>query len=268
MNADTGARRRVANVESGLLVCSLAWAPDGVRLAYSTVSQIVVVNTQTGATEVVSLDFGIDSPMDWSRDGRELVVSTTISSKLLDTRTGIERDIGGKPTTGDGRWSPDGERMALARFGPLPLSERTRRVIVLAEPDGRNPEQVTRGAFDSGPAWSPDAMRIYFSRIPAASWFDEEASDNQEEIYALDPPDSSAPAADQEQRRRPLARRSARRSRVASRPRACGRRRGGARSRRATCPVRGRAAAIPQARTHTQGRSASVARGRSPCSRP
>ncbi len=186
MNSDTRARRRVANLESGLLACSLAWAPDGVRLAYSTPSQVVVVNTETGATEVVSLDVALDGPMDWSRDGRQLVVSTTFSSKLLDTRTGTEREIGGrKPPTGDGRWSPDGERIALARFGPWPLSKRTRRFIVLADPDGRNTEQVTRGALDSGPAWSSDGKRIYFSRLPA-SWFDAESSDRKQEIYALD----------------------------------------------------------------------------------
>jgi len=176
MNPDPEARRRVVNAESGVLVCSLAWAPDGVRLAYSAGFEVVVVNTETGATEVVSLDLGLDGPMDWSSDGRELVVSTTFSSKLLDIRTGAERDIVRRPLTGDGRWSPDGTRIALAEMSPLSATTTgpLKRFIVLAERDGGTPERITRGAVDSGPAWSPDGKRIYFSRQPP--WFDKRRS--------------------------------------------------------------------------------------------
>jgi Tol biopolymer transport system component len=183
MDSDTGARRRVANAESGVLIFSLAWAPDGVRLAYSALSQVVVVNTETGASEVVSLDVGLEGPMDWSRDGRELVVSDHFSSKLLDTGTGAERDIVRTPLTGDGRWSPDGRRIALARLTPFSSRGRLKRFLVLARGDGGNPERITAGAFDSEPAWSPDGGRIYFSRGPA---FEGETSGRKPELYVID----------------------------------------------------------------------------------
>lgn len=181
MNPDTGARRRVANSESG--VCSLAWAPDGVRLAYSAFDRVVVVNTETGATEAVSLDVALDGPMDWSPDGRELIVSTTFSSKLLDIRTGAERDISRSPLTGDGRWSPDGTRIALAQMASLSSRGPIRRFVVVAGTDGGTPDRLTKGAFDSEPVWSPDGERIYFSRnLP----FGGETSVRKAELYVID----------------------------------------------------------------------------------
>jgi len=70
--------------------------------------------------------------------------------------------------------------MALAQIGPLPLSRRTKRFIVIAERDGGNRERVTDGSYDAEPAWSPDGGEIYFTRL--AAW----QPGAESEIYAID----------------------------------------------------------------------------------
>jgi dipeptidyl aminopeptidase/acylaminoacyl peptidase len=178
MNPESEASRRVANIENG--VCAVAWAPDGVRLAYVG-SEIGIVNTETGARDVRSLvSLGFDG-VDWARDGRRMIFSSIASSQLFDTWTGAVSDVAPMRYAGDGRWSPDGERVALARIN----SALTKRVIVLVDKDGGNPEQVTRGASDWGPTWSPDGERIYFSRALSDAFKDGKWV-HPPEIWSLD----------------------------------------------------------------------------------
>lgn len=65
MNPDTGGRRRVVSGNRDVGIYSFAWAPDGVRLAYTDGSQVFVVNTKTGDAELISIDVALDGPMDW-----------------------------------------------------------------------------------------------------------------------------------------------------------------------------------------------------------
>jgi Tol biopolymer transport system component len=190
MNPDSGEKRRIVSPES---VSGLAWAPDGLRLAYIDVRRIYVVDTETRDSKPVSLGI-LDRGLDWSPDGLELLISEPIV-KLLSLRTGDERQIAPKVNVDGGRWSPDGERVALSEWNTpynprrkafdIPADGVLTSAIVVADQDGRSRERVTRGAFDSEPAWSGDGKRIYFAREPPAR-FAEEESASTSEIYVVD----------------------------------------------------------------------------------
>ncbi len=75
LNPDTGEKRRVVRADLDRSVFSFGWAPDGVRLAYSDLTRIFVVNTETYDVRLISIDVLVDGPLDWSPDGREIIVS-------------------------------------------------------------------------------------------------------------------------------------------------------------------------------------------------
>jgi dipeptidyl aminopeptidase/acylaminoacyl peptidase len=95
--------------------------------------------------------------IEWSRDG----------SKLLALRWGAPRalvviDAKGRigPTIVqalDGRWSPDGARIAFVRREP-----GLGRVLYLAGSDGRSPIRIATRAW--GFSWSPDGTKLAYTR--------------------------------------------------------------------------------------------------------
>lgn len=191
MNPETREKRLI--VVEGAWCCP-AWAPDGVRLAYTDGRRTLVVNTETRDAELVSIDFVVDGPLDWSPDGRKLLVSSG-SVKVLDLRTGAEREVGPRRAVSGARWSPDGEQMVFAeensRYNPrrkafdLPAGGVLKSAIVVADRDGGSRERVTGGtSLDSYPTFSGDGQRIYFARQPALQLFKKVSG--QSEIYALD----------------------------------------------------------------------------------
>ena len=107
--------------------------------------------------------------IEWSQDG----------SKLLALRWGSPRAlvvIDAKGTVGpaiaqalDGRWSPDGARIAFVRHEP-----GLGRVLYLAASDGRSPIRIAThlGAF----SWSPDGTKLAYTRADASGLFIAAAS--------------------------------------------------------------------------------------------
>jgi len=97
----------------------------------------------------------------WSRDGSKLLALRWGSPRVLVV---IDRSGAVGPTIAhalDGRWSPDGARLALVRREP-----GRGRVLYSAASDGRNPVLVaTRlGAF----SWSPDGTKLAYTRLGAS----------------------------------------------------------------------------------------------------
>lgn len=109
--------------------------------------------------------------IEWSQDG----------SKLLALRWGSPRAralvvIDAKGAVGpaiaqalDGRWSPEGARLAFVRHEPA-----LGRVLFLAASDGRSPTRIAThlGAF----SWSPDGTRLAYTRAGASGLFIAAAS--------------------------------------------------------------------------------------------
>jgi Tol biopolymer transport system component len=155
---------------------SLAWSPDGSRLAYGAhlvcgmpVTQGVqfhVVDRATGTTAVLAAGraFRASGPM-WSSDSKKLAVVTGGWSRKGVTIVGADGSnpvtltthLGGQSCTDAPSWSPDGLRLAFAVRGScVPMQESPPEIYVV-DADGGSPALLTAGAE---PAWRPQAVNV------------------------------------------------------------------------------------------------------------
>lgn len=110
------------------------WAPDGSRIAFDFVDD-------TGV-HIATID----------PDGRGRTALTSAS--------GVQESP---------KWSPDGESIAYDGF-PFPFDEANFAISIwVMDADGSDPRQLTSGALDVEPVFSPDGTRIAFGRISGDS---------------------------------------------------------------------------------------------------
>ena len=110
-------------------VLSVAWSPDGKRIAFLDGSALN--NSSSGAVGDV---YVVDA------DGRNL-------HHVVRAFTGLGREV---------TWSPDGTRLAY--------QDAEQRVAIISA-DGGTPKVVSREG--ETPAWSPDGKRLAFLRVKA-----------------------------------------------------------------------------------------------------
>ena len=111
--------------------------------------------------------------IEWSRDGSKLLALRWSSPRALVV---IDAKGAVGPTIAqalDGRWSPDGARIAFVRHEP-----GLGRVLYLAASDGRSPIRIAThlGAF----SWSPDGIELAYTRADASGLFISPASGRAE----------------------------------------------------------------------------------------
>ena len=150
--------------QDGVVFMTVAWSPDGSRLAIDGEAGAIVVDPATGTATFI----GGTNPV-WSPDGRQLAVLDP-GALPVPTRLRIVEMAGGGtartlpfPAIGGLAWSPNG-RWIAATGGTSGASNSLVRIDVttgaVTELDGPS------GMLDSvrDPAWSPDSLHIAFIR--------------------------------------------------------------------------------------------------------
>jgi Tol biopolymer transport system component len=178
--APTGSPRRLTR--QGFIILRIAWAPDGRSLVYDTelgpgVFHLwrVDADGRRPPERLEVAGMGGRSPAIWG-------------NRLAFTRWLYDQDIvrltpGRGPEAfpasssywdGNSQFSPDGRRLA---FESMRSGERME--IWLADADGQNPVQLTRGPgrWQGSPAWSPDGRQIAY---------DSQDEDGRRNIWTVD----------------------------------------------------------------------------------
>ena len=146
---------------------SPAWSPDGRRIAFVRAGTVFVVSPLGGAeTKVASLQAG---HIEWTHDGRSLVVSAGPIGEfrllLLSVETRETKELTSRSRNGfvfgDRTFaiSPDGQRLAFARFRSISAADLYSQPIA-----GGEPNRVTQNEGDiRGLTWTSDGRELVYS---------------------------------------------------------------------------------------------------------
>jgi len=173
IDPDTGSYRVLPMQEPDTLFTACAlWSPDGARLACEgdgqadpSLNGIYTIRSSDGGglTRITSNSGGVDSPIDYSPDGSQIVFARTGPAHTCDALFVVKLS-GGRPqritpcgfVDDDGSWSPDGTKIAFEHRGSL----------FVVHPDGSRlakiPLAINSRSFAGDVSWSPDGKKLVF----------------------------------------------------------------------------------------------------------
>ena len=183
VNPDTGSYRVLAMPDpTNLFTGCPLWSPDARRLACEGDGQtdpglngVYTIRTSDGRglTRMTSNPGGIDSPIDYSPNGRQLVFVRTVTARPSNSPSSalfVVNTDGSAPHRitpwgffdDDGSWSPDGTRIAFEHSGSLFVvhADGTGLTKIALDLSGR----YAAGDF----SWSPDGAKILFLLFDSA----------------------------------------------------------------------------------------------------
>lgn len=154
----------------GAAIESVAWSPDGKRVAYGTGSKTAprredglhILEPASGRDRRLRTPYSGWDWVDlaWSRDGARLAFVSDHTILVVHAR-GAERltllPTGTRGFDSSPSWSPNGKRIV---FSSYPKGEFGSGIYVVAL-DGSHRRQLAKHGFS--PAWSPDGTRIAYA---------------------------------------------------------------------------------------------------------
>ncbi len=180
MNADGSGVHEVFNGNAGGGVRSLAWSPDGGRIAFEYLPggwpQIYVMNADGSGAIALTADGQNNFQPAWSPDGTKIVFTSTRDGNpqiyvMNADGSAQTRLTNNSADDSNPAYRPDGSRIAFQ-------SNRDANLEIYAmDASGMNQTRVTtNSASDTDPVYSPDGSKIaYVSDRDLSDW----------EIYAM-----------------------------------------------------------------------------------
>ncbi len=148
-----------------------SWSPDGKRLSYQrdfNGSAIYVINADGTSQLRLSPTPGFDVTPSWSPDGTKIVYARVLETPQPNTPPMTDIRVMNVDGTGDHailantvfsvepRWSVNGQLVFMSLMNGSDLE------IYVMNVDGNDLRQLTSGATNGDPVWSPDGTRITF----------------------------------------------------------------------------------------------------------
>lgn len=176
VNQDGSELERLTDEPQG--ACQPAWSPDGMKLVYISPCEgkadryddasLILLNLQTGASEVLSLVRSGDYDPAWSPDGAKIAYTSLQTGKPqvfiydLALRSSV-RLMDRSTISRQPAWSADGSLIAFV--APHPITNQPQVWLVSATGESE-PRLVEEGTWRimTNPAWSHDGVILYFDQ--------------------------------------------------------------------------------------------------------
>jgi nickel/cobalt transporter (NicO) family protein len=173
INVTTGETQPVFKNEN-LAGFNPRWSPDGQRFSYSApgINAARLYDLETGAS--LSLPNRSGSIIDWSPDGKQVLVTdvglhndifaTHVIVYSIDDQAAFDLSTGESAQDTFAAWSPDGQWIAIVRrLAPNDQKQPGDNLWVM-RPDGSDPRPLTSrvGSFHGRPIWAPDSIHLVY----------------------------------------------------------------------------------------------------------